>query len=228
MSNILVIAAHPDDEVLGVGGTMAVLSRRHAVSVLIVTEGCSSQYEGEDVPEIIRIKKECARKANRLLGVERVLFGDLPDMKLDSVPHVQINRVIEQAVEEVQPDIVFTHHFGDVNMDHKRVFESTMVAARPTAGSRIKKVYTYETLSSTEWQSADPRQIFVPQAYVDIQDTLEKKAAALELYNQEVREFPHPRSAQAVRNLAAMRGQSVGLYAAEAFGVIRERITGEI
>ncbi len=223
MSKILVVAAHPDDEILGVGGTMAALSEQgHEVFVLIVTEGCSSQYQGQDVQRLIADKKACALQAGKLVGVRQVLFGDLPDMRLDTLPHVEINRVIERAIRQVGPEVVFTHHFGDVNRDHQRVYESTLVAVRPVQGACVRKVYTYETLSSTEWQETDPRFAFVPNTYHDISSQLDRKIEALLTYEQEVREYPHPRSAQAIRNLAMLRGQSVGMLAAEAFCLVRD------
>lgn len=223
MGNILVIAAHPDDEVLGVGATINKLSNDNDVYILIVTEGCSSQYKGHDVEKIIADKKGMAKKAARILGAKDVIFGDLPDMKLDTVPHIDVNKVIEDAVDKIKPEIVFTHHFGDVNLDHQMVYRSTLVATRPSVGSCVKKIYTYEVLSATEWQSSQTSHIFVPNTYVEVDSKmLEVKKQALKAYSIELRQYPHTRSEEAIDNLAAFRGQSVGVCAAEAFCLLRE------
>ena len=223
MSKILVVAAHPDDEVLGLGATIKKLSYDNEIYVLIVTEGCSSQYKGKDVSSIILQKKEMAKTASKLLGVKSIFFGDLPDMKLDTVDHVIVNSVIEKVVDEIRPEIVFTHHFGDVNLDHQMCYKSTMVATRPSVGSCVKKIYTYEVLSSTEWQSSTAPFAFVPNTYVEVDShCLLAKKAALKAYSIELRQFPHTRSEEAIDNLAAYRGQSVGKMAAEAFCLIRE------
>lgn len=223
MSKVLVVAAHPDDEVLGVGATIKKLSKEHEVTILIVTEGCSSQYRGQDVEQIIAEKKVMAKKAAEILGAKNVMFGDLPDMQLDRVAHTEVNAVIERAVEEIQPEIVFTHHYGDVNLDHQMCYRSTMVATRPSVGSSVKKLYTYEVLSATEWQSSTAAHVFIPNTYVEVDKVmLEAKKQAMKTYAMEFRKYPHTRSAEAIDNLAAFRGQSVGVMAAEAFYLVRE------
>lgn len=223
MSKILVVAAHPDDEVLGMGATIKKLSDNHEIYILIVTEGCSSQYRGMDVEKIIAEKKVMAKQAARILGAKDVLFGDLPDMQLDKVAHVDVNAVIENAVDKISPEIIFTHHYGDVNLDHQMCYKSTMVAARPSVGSCVKKIYTYEVLSATEWQSSTAPHVFIPNTYVKVTDEMiQAKKEAMKTYTMEFREFPHTRSAEAIDNLAAFRGQSVGVTAAEAFCLIRE------
>ncbi len=217
---ILVVAAHPDDEVLGVGGTMALhaLHRGGEVWVLILTEGCSSQYSGE--PGLIERKKEEARKAGAILGVKDLVFADLPDMRLDSLEHIEINRVIEETIGRIEPEVVFTQH-PDVNKDHVLVFESTMVATRPVPGQCVRKVYTYPSASSTEWTPSISSAAFVPNTFVDISDTLEKKIEAFECYGVEQRKYPHPRSPEAIRTYARRDGIAVGLEAAEPFLLVR-------
>ncbi|RDU22107.1 PIG-L deacetylase family protein [Anaerosacchariphilus polymeriproducens] len=220
MSNILVIAAHPDDEIYGMGGTIAKLADQgHKVYTLIVTEGCSMQYPGET--EKIAMKKEEAIKANELLGVKKVIFGELPDMKLDSIPHVQINGVIENAVRELQPDIVYTHHFGDVNKDHKMVYESTLVAVRPLHTQCVKEVYCYQVPSSSEWAGPFQAEVFLPNVFESIEKYSHLKEEAILAYNTEIREFPHPRSLKYVNLWDSMHGARVGLPAAEAFQMVR-------
>ena len=222
MKKVLVAVAHADDEILGAGGTIARFSKDHEVYVLIVTDSCSSQYRGQDVEKIIEEKKKCAVKANNLVGVKKVIYSDLPDMALRETPHTKINAVIEKAIDEIKPQIILTHHFGDVNLDHQEVYKSVMVAARPTQYTSVEKIYTFEVLSATEWQSSDTRYAFIPNTYIDISDSIEKKIDALMEYSQEIREYPHPRSAEAIRNLAKFRGQSVGMKYAEALCLVRD------
>jgi LmbE family N-acetylglucosaminyl deacetylase len=212
---VLVVGAHPDDEVLGAGGTMA----RHAaageaVHVLVVTEGTTQQYDDED---LIEEKRRDARACADRLGVTGVHFGDLPDMRLDDVAHVEVNAVVEAVVDEVGPDVVYTHSRREVNRDHVAVHDSTLVATRP--GSGVSTVLAYETPSSTEWS---PRMAgFEPDLFVDIGDHLDAKIEAFEAYETEVREYPHPRSAESLRAVAKARGAACGAHAAEAFDVLR-------
>ncbi len=221
---ILVLAAHPDDEVYGMGGTIAKLSDSgHHVYTLILTEGCSTQYSGNE--EIIDIKKEEANLANEILGVKKVFFCDLPDMRLDSLDHVEINKNIEKYMEIIEPDIVFTHHNGDVNKDHRLIFESTLVATRPVLGSSVKKVYTYQVPSSTEWGAPLENDVFIPNTFIDIERYTDKKRLAIEAYKSELRDFPHPRSVKAVQIYDQAAGIKVGLEYAEAFCLIRAIVT---
>ncbi|MFH0774346.1 MAG: PIG-L deacetylase family protein [bacterium] len=225
---VLVVAAHPDDEVYGVGGTLA----RHKEAgdetfVCIVTEGCSQQYRdlGEKkLAEITHQKKKEAKESAKILGVKEVFFLDLPDMQLDTIAHTELNGAIESCIKEVKPDILYTHHWGDVNKDHKLVFESTMVATRPGISWQIKRVLLYETPSSTEWNAPLPEAVFLPNVYVDISETLKKKLAAMKAYKSELRPFPHPRSIKAVKTYSEKNGLVVAKSAAEAFRLIREVI----
>jgi LmbE family N-acetylglucosaminyl deacetylase len=216
----LVIAAHPDDEVLGVGGTMALYAREggHDVYVLILTEGCSSQYRGD--AGVRRRKRAEAERANAVLGVKEVMFEDLPDMRLDSVAHVELNGAIERAIAKVGPETVFTQH-PDVNKDHVLVYESTMVAARPVPGQRVKRVYTYPSASSTEWSAPFSNRFFIPNTFVDISSTIGLKLKAFRCYRTEMRAYPHPRAIESIRTYAERDGVSVGLKAAEPFILVR-------
>jgi LmbE family N-acetylglucosaminyl deacetylase len=214
---VLAVGAHPDDEVLGAGATLA----RHAaagdeVHVLIVTEGTTTQYDDES---LIDEKKNAARACGETLGVESVHFGDLPDMRLDAVDHVEVNAAIETAVEAIEPSVVYTHTAHDVNQDHVAVSESTLVATRP--GSGVERVLTYEVPSGTDWNGADRGQ-FTTTTYVDVEDHLGTKIDAFEAYETEVRSFPHPRSAKALRARARTRGTEAGFPAAEAFELVAE------
>lgn len=219
--NILVVAAHPDDELLGCAGTIA----RHAASgdrvhILIVAEGATARAEGGQ--EQVQALQQAARKAADILGAEPPRFAGMPDNRLDSRPILDVTQAVEAVVEEVKPSVVYTHHGGDLNRDHRILHEAVVTACRPLPGRSIKKLLTFETLSSTEWASDAVGSPFRPRHFVDISETLEDKLLALDCYQAEMRAFPHPRSREAVAALAALRGSQVGLLAAEAFDLVYE------
>ena len=225
--NILVIAAHPDDEVLGCGGTMARLaSEGAAVSILILANGLTSRadFDGDKERELLRIHHGRARRAADLLGATEVAFAGFPDQKMDALPLLEITQAIEREVARLRPEIVFTQHGGDLNMDHVVAFRATMTATRPMAGNCVKKLYAYEIPSSTDWAFRQFSPAFSPNVFMDIEGSLEKKIAAMQIYESEVREFPHPRSPEALRASAQRWGSHVGLRAAEAFECIWEII----
>jgi len=218
---ILVIGAHPDDETFGMGGTILKhTSNGNIVHVLIITDGSSSQYENYE--KMIEEKKIEATNTMNILGVERIEIHSMPDKKLDTVPHVKINRIIERKIEDFKPEIVYTHHWGDVNEDHRQVFQSTMVAVRPTPSQTIEKVYAYETSSSSEWHAPTIGDAFIPNCFVDISENLELKKNAIECYRSELREYPHPRSTRAVAIYDERNGIVIGRKAAERFVLLRE------
>lgn len=221
---ILVIAAHPDDEIYGMGGTIAKLSsQRHEVHVLIVTDGCTAQYAGRpDLPEIIERKHAEALNANRLLGVKQVHFGTFPDMRLDTVPHVEVNRLLEETVDAVRPEAVYTHFYGDVNLDHQMAYRSTLVAVRPVPGQSVRELYCYRVPSSTEWSPQLGHTAFFPNVMVEIGDFEAVKEQALLAYQTETRAYPHPRSPRYVRETDRARGLEWGLGSAEAFLQLRK------
>lgn len=192
------------------------------VYVLIVTDGCTAQYAGRpDLQEIIARKRSEAREANRLLGVREVRFGTLPDMRLDTVPHVEVNRLIEEAVDAVQPDAVYTHFYGDVNLDHQMVYRSTLVAARPVPGQCVRELYCYRVPSSTEWSPQLGHTAFLPNVMTEMGEWAEAKERAILAYQTEVRAYPHPRSPRYVRETDRARGLEWGLGPAEAFWQLR-------
>jgi LmbE family N-acetylglucosaminyl deacetylase len=218
MTRVLVIAAHPDDEVLGMGGTIA----RHtdagdAVRVLVVTDGSSAQYPGDDETRVR--KEEEARRAAAELGVSDYVHLDLPDMRLDTLAHVDVNRVVEEHVRDHAPTTVYTVQ-PDVNRDHRVLFDSVAVATRPVPGQVVERLLTYAPTSSTEW-TPSPVNWFVPNWYVDVTATIERKIAAFGHYETERREFPHPRSERAIRSTAAHHGTSCGREYAEPFVLVR-------
>ncbi len=226
MKKVLVIAAHPDDEVLGMGGTIAKLTAEgKEVNVLIVTDGSSSQYRAADnLAEIIEAKKLETRRCADVLGVKDIYYGGLPDMKLDCTPHIEINQVIEQVVDKMKPDAVFTHFWGDVNADHQNVYKSTLVAVRPVMGQVVKELFCYSVPSSTEWTPNKEDTMFMPNMFVDITDVAERKYEAFSKYCTELRDYPHPRSVQYLREADKAAGIRVGLLAAEEFVLLRRLV----
>lgn len=216
--NVLVLAAHPDDEVLGCGGTLAKMALAGAViHVAFLADGISSRSVEGDKRFELEGRRMAARKACEILGVKSVLFGEFPDNQMDTVALLEIVKVIESWINIHLPEIVFTHHFGDVNVDHRRTHEATVVACRPQVGTSVKTLLSYEVPSSTEWQISGAAQVFVPNWFVDISETLDRKLAALEAYESELRPWPHPRSTRGAEYLARWRGATVGTDAAEAF-----------
>lgn len=226
MKNILVIAAHPDDEVLGMGGTIAKLVKECCVvDVLIVTDGSSSQYRNSDhLAEIIEAKKLETRNCANVLGVRDIYYGGLPDMKLDCTPHIDINQSIERVIDKVQPDTVFTHFWGDVNMDHQNVYKSTLVTVRPVLGQVVRNLYCYRVPSSTEWTPNKEDTMFMPNYFVDIEQYAEQKYKAFACYSTELRDYPHPRSVQYLRESDKAAGLRVGMLAAEEFVMLRNLV----
>jgi LmbE family N-acetylglucosaminyl deacetylase len=215
---VLVVSAHPDDEILGVGGTV----RRHVlegaeVHALIACEGVSMRYDDAHHARVV----EQARRAGEILGVAEVHFGDLPDQRLDTLPMVDVTAKVEALMDSLRPDTVYTHFPGDVNHDHGILFRAVQVATRPYSAPWVRDVLAYETASSTEWGSPTVQGHFVPEVFVDIGETLQAKIEAFLCYEREVREAPHPRSPEALRARAQTWGSYVGLAAAEPFQVIR-------
>jgi LmbE family N-acetylglucosaminyl deacetylase len=225
MDTILVVAAHPDDEVLGCGGTIARKSHEgHDIFVAILGEGITSRYDRRDQAdkELLANLREKSRKAAEELWVKDLFLYDFPDNRFDSVPLLEIIKTVESVIQEIQPDVVFTHHGGDLNIDHVITFRSVLTATRPMAGSTVKQIYAFEVPSSTEWTFDNLSPQFKPNVFIDVSTTLETKIRAMGIYNSESRPFPHPRSREALRVIAKRWGSVVGCHAAEAFELIRE------
>jgi LmbE family N-acetylglucosaminyl deacetylase len=225
INKVLVIAAHPDDEVLGCGGTLARLCRQGAeVHVLIVANGLTSRANFDAVRDsgTLELHHQRARRAGDILGVGTVSVLGMPDQRLDALPLLEITQALEREIARVQPDTIFTQHGGDLNLDHVLLYRATLTATRPLPGAVVRRVYAYEVASSTEWSfhRFEPR--FFPSVFFDVSETLELKVAAMQVYESEVRLFPHPRSPEALRASAVRWGSVVGLHAAEAFELVRE------
>ncbi|MAM33932.1 MAG: GlcNAc-PI de-N-acetylase [Micavibrio sp.] len=220
VNKILVVAAHPDDEVLGCGGTIARhVSQSDLVKVIFLTDGESARdnFKDTDVSE----RRQSAVKAREILGIEDIYWADFPDNKMDSVPLIEIVKKIESVIKIFQPSIIYTHHAHDLNIDHRRACQAVITACRPQFNHSVKEIYSFEVLSSTEWQIQSPSHVFCANLIVDISDQIDTKMKAIEAYSQEMREHPHSRSREAIKALASLRGATHGCSFAEAFSVIR-------
>lgn len=219
--NVLVVAAHPDDEMLGCGGTLARLRSAGArVCVLLLGEGPTSRGS-TDNDEARNGASFSAKAAAAALAIEDIRFASLPDNRFDSLPLLEIIKRIEAVGQEVQPDLIFTHHAGDLNIDHSVANRAVMTAFRPLPGEPSRTVLGFEVLSSTEYSPPGLGAPFQPTLYVDIATYLERKLQALEAYASEMRPWPHPRSYKTVEHLARLRGSQCGCEAAEAFVLLR-------
>jgi N-acetylglucosamine malate deacetylase 1 len=219
--SVLVLAAHPDDEVLGCGGSIAKLARAGArVHVGFLADGVTARG-GAPTTEL-ESRRAAARRAGEVLGVTSMSFGDFPDNRMDTVALLDVIKVIEALIATHRPDTVFAHHGGDVNVDHRRIHEAVSAACRPQSGHPVRTLLSFEVASSTEWQLPGAAMPFLPNWFVDISATLDLKLAALEAYAGELREWPHPRSRRGVTCLAQWRGATVGVDAAEAFVLGRQ------
>ncbi|WP_373476764.1 PIG-L deacetylase family protein [Sphingorhabdus sp.] len=219
MGKVLVIAPHPDDEILGCGGTMARLAKSGAeVVVAIVTRGMAPQFSDEFVANI----RAEAKTSHAMVGVTETVYLDLPAAALETVPATKLNGTLAKLVQDVRPDTLFVPFVGDIHTDHQLTFLAAMVAARPRDEHAPKRIYAYETLSETNWYAPGVTPAFVPNVFIDITETLELKIDAFRCFESQVKIFPDERSIEAIRALATMRGASMYLKAAEAFMLIRQ------
>ena len=218
---ILVVVAHPDDEVLGCGGTIL----RHAkagdeVHILIMAEGLTSRDDKRDVAAHEEELKDLHANSQRVadkLGAKSVTLHNFPDNRMDGVELLDVVKVVEAMLDKVKPEVVYTHHAGDVNIDHRITHEAVITACRPLPGQCVRRLLLFETVSSTEWQIQTADKAFLPNWFVDITDVFEQKMKALRCYDSEMRPYPHSRSYEAVELLAKTRGFSIGTICAEAF-----------
>lgn len=211
--NVLVIAAHPDDELLGSGGTLKKLINNGYKVITVVFAKGREEEENQ--------MKEAMLNANKHLGIEEVIFFEYPNLLLETFPLHVINKEIETLLAKYEPSMIFTHHYGDINKDHQILFQAVLTAARPLPGKKSVEILCFETVSSSEWSQQTNDKSFKPNYYVDITDTMDIKVEALQFYDVEMRPFPHPRSYKGVQYLARVRGMTVGVEYAEAFEIIR-------
>ena len=225
-TRVLVVAAHPDDEVLGCGGTIA----RHSdsgdhVQVLIVAEGATSRQVKRcrlDAGHELSTLAHAAQTAGSILGAAGVELLDFPDNRLDSLDRLDLIKQLEDRIDHHQPQMVYVHHSGDVNVDHRRLHEAVVTACRPLPGQTVRRLLSFEVASSSEWQPPSSAPVFQPNWFVDISDQWSRKRDALVAYATEMRPWPHARSLEALEHLARWRGAQVGVEAAEAFCLLRE------
>jgi len=248
MENVLVVAAHPDDEVLGVGGTIPLIKQQGGrVTVVIVTDGSSTQYVGQK--EVEDRKKEHVHEANEILGTDQIIQWEFPDMRLDTVEHWRLNGAFESLLRKHQFDTVFVQNGDDINLDHQLIYKSVLVATRPVPNQSVKCILSYQVNSSTEWGGRTQTTVFCPNVFIDISATLELKLKAMEVYEDEVRDrlrglvdaplsgdlptvsvndyqrVSAESAGQSLRNRSAVSGNEVGFENAEAFKLLLLRAT---
>lgn len=216
--NILVIAPHPDDEILGVGATMAKhIANGDDVYICIATRGVMPLFDDDSVENV---RNETIR-AHKLLGVKETFFLDFPAVMLEQVHRYEINGRLSDLIQKVKPDIIYIPHFGDMQKDHEIVAEAAMVAVRPKYEHKVSEVYAYETLSETEWNIPHSSNTFIPNVYNDVSEYLNKKLETMKFFESQLSDFPNPRSLEAIEALAKYRGSTINVRAAEAFMLIR-------
>ena len=223
--NILVISAHPDDEVLGCGGTIAKLSKKGIkVNVLFISDGVSSRnVDKKQFEKKIKLRRSASKKSCKILGTQPPIFNSFPDNQLDSVPLLSIIKVIEKTIQRYKPNTIFTHYGNDLNIDHKIVCQAVTTACRPQKNNSVKTLLFFEVPSSTEWQISSKKKSFTPNWFEDISKTILQKLKSLKAYKDELRQWPHPRSLKGVKALAQWRGATAGYKAAEAFILGRKK-----
>ncbi|AOR22916.1 PIG-L deacetylase family protein [Clostridium taeniosporum] len=223
MKKVLVIAAHPDDEILGVGGTILKHNRNNDVCFgLILGEGMTSRYEKREFADNISLEKlhKDTYEAAKIIGYKDVYMENLPDNRFDSISLLDIIKIIEKYVNKIKPDIIYTHFGGDLNIDHKITFEAVLTATRPIGKECVKEIYSFETVSSTEWNFNNTNN-FKPNYFIDVTETLNEKVEAMKCYKSELKEFPHPRSIKNLKSSALKWGSVISKEYAEAFEVVR-------
>lgn len=219
MKKILLVAAHPDDELLGCGGTIAkAVKMGDQIKTVILGEGMLSRKHATD--SLTKLRDD-SKKANHILGVDSVTFYQLPDNAFDTIPLLSIVRIVEREVEEFTPEVIFTHYGHDLNIDHRRTFEAVLTACRPQPKLRYPDIYSFFIASSTDWIDGTAFPSFAPNVYFDISDTINQKLDALACYVTKMKEFPHSRSLESLRIFSQYWGNRVGKNYVEPFILVR-------
>lgn len=228
MRKVFVIAAHPDDELLGVGGCVAKhVAAGDEVYALILGEGQTSRWEHREEADksVVESLHKDTLDAAREVGFKEVFFENFPDNRFDQVDLLDIVKSVEKYIREIRPEIVYTHFQGDLNVDHQMTARAVLTATRPIGDYCVQEIYAFETLSSTEWNFDTTEQSgFVPNVFVDITEEYPRKEAAMRHYHSELCEFPHPRSLEGMDVLSRTRGMAAGMHRAEAFRLIRKTV----
>lgn len=221
---ILVVAAHPDDEILGIGGTV----KRHVLSgdeafCVILGEGITSRYDKRKNAGVDSLHelRESAYRAASIIGYKEIFFEGLPDNRFDGLELLDIVKTVEKHIIAIKPDIIYTHHHGDINIDHRITFNAVITAARPIGNEYPLEIYSFETVSSTEWNYGNSEMMFRPNVFIDITSTIEDKIKALECYRSELKQYPHPRSAEGVIITSKKWGTVISREYAEPLEAIR-------
>lgn len=224
MKSVLVIAAHPDDEILGLGGTL----KKHVnegddVNCIILGEGLTSRKDKRCDTQYIKINslQADAKRSGEIIGFKKMVFEKLPDNRFDSVDLLEVIKCVEKHIESFNPDIIYTHFYGDRNIDHQITFEAVMTACRPLGENKVTEIYSFETPSSTEWGVPGNNKVFQPNVFVDIDGTINDKLEAMKCYVSELKEYPHPRSLKSLETIAERWGTVVSKKYVEAFELIR-------
>lgn len=225
MKRILIIAAHPDDEIIGVGGTVAKLKAEgNEIYALILGEGQTSRFDARELADLSLVEKlhQDTLAAAQIIGYKEVFFENFPDNRFDSVSLLDVVKKVEQHIRELSPEVIFTHHGGDLNIDHQVTNHAVLTASRPIGNYSVQDIYAFETLSSTEWNFSNKEEQFCPNLFVEINEqSYEKKCEAMRAYASELCTFPHPRSIEMFDIQMKKWGSTVGKKYAEAFEVIR-------
>ncbi len=224
---VMICVAHPDDELLGIGGSINKLVKDFGchIKVVILGEGLTSRADNRNVEKFksdLIEHKSHIKLAQKELGYQELSLYDFPDNRFDTVPLLDLIKVIEKEKTLFKPDIIFTHHGGDLNIDHQSTFKAVITSSRPQNNEKVKTIFSFETPSGTEWQSSNHPFSFKPNFFIEINESqIKKKIKAMECYEFEKRKFPHPRSPEALKILASYRGISIGREYAEAFFMVR-------
>ena len=225
---ILIIAAHPDDEVLGCGGTISSLRNKGVETrIVFLSEGVSSRFNINqknlgNITKEIKLRNNNSIKALKILGINKknIFFENHPCCQLDTIPRLNLIKIIEKHISIFKPSVIFTHYMNDVNIDHKITFKYVLAATRPHGNKFIKSIYLFEVLSSTEWNFVKP---FPANCFFDISKTIKKKISAMKAYGKEYKSYPHPRSSKVIEALAIYRGAQVGINFAEGYFLLRTK-----
>lgn len=216
---IIVIAAHPDDEILGCGAAIYKhIKQGDTVRTVILSRGMKARGNTDEA-EKSKLEAQC-RKANQILGVSDIVLHDFPDNEFDTVSRLTLTKVIENELKSYQPNLIYTHFGEDLNIDHRRIYEAVLTACRPQPESIVPAIYSFFIPSSTDWGCPD--QPFIPTVFIDVSDVLEIKLLALQEYSMEMRQAPHSRSIDSVKTMGKYWGNRIGCHAAEPFKLVRE------